>query len=177
MVGGPFACAQIVNCIPIRRSGTQSIMGWQNNADASGFVLRDRIIAVRHVPMRWAMDNQAGAKPPPSHSRKPPPPHSRLNPHPTLYLLMLLKVNRSDPRAHKCTGSVHQRLHTKSVIRLGDLLFQEVASHLKEAAVEGLVRRRAAYGFPPGARKWVFKKRLGGSLEQRLGSTDTVQIQ
>jgi hypothetical protein len=42
--------AQIVNCISIRRSGTQFIIGWQNNANASGFVLRDGITAVGNVP-------------------------------------------------------------------------------------------------------------------------------
>ena len=48
----PFrVCAQIVDCIPIRRSASQSIMVWQNSAHVSGFVLRDRIIAVYPVPM------------------------------------------------------------------------------------------------------------------------------
>jgi hypothetical protein len=44
-------CAQIVTWIPIRRSGTRSIMGWQINADASGFALRERIIAALSVPV------------------------------------------------------------------------------------------------------------------------------
>ena len=51
MVGGQFVSAQIANRILIRRSGTQSITGWQNNAHASGFVLRVRISAVSPVQM------------------------------------------------------------------------------------------------------------------------------
>jgi hypothetical protein len=52
VVGGPFASAKILNCILIRQSGTPYIIGWQHYAYASGgFVLRDRIIAVRNVQM------------------------------------------------------------------------------------------------------------------------------
>ena len=77
------------------------------------------------------MDNRAGAK--------PPLPQGRVTPHPSLDLLMLLRVYR-DPRAHKRTGSIPtQRLvHKTSVVKPREMLFQEVNSHLKEAAVEGL---------------------------------------
>ena len=80
------------------------------------------------------MDNRARVK--------PPPPHSRLTPHPSLHLLILLRVD-GDPRVHKRSGSMPTRrlVRTGLAFRLREVLFQEVYSHLKEVAVEALASR------------------------------------